>query len=220
MTPTDSCLRFFWSVALLLALLMPAQALGEVIEFVIDPARSTVQVEPGFELFLKFGKPAQALNSVTMPAMAPTIGTGGMLPDGTTSDGLVTSLGGTLLADLDDGLASIRIIGRRTSIRLGESGVWLPGPPGAETTPTAGTIAVEFDAASILFAANAVLREATFSLDSGSAATPLTLTAADVYSFPVGCTVQPCPSFRLEDGVGDLETMFTSPLRDGLRSFA
>ncbi len=219
MKPIVICVRSIFLCALLpallLALLWPAQALGEVIEFVIDPTRSTVQVEPGSELSLNFGMP---LNSVTMPAMAPTIGIGGILPDGSTSDGLVTSLKGTILADLDDGLASIRIIGRRTSIRFGDSGSWLPGPPGAETTPTAGKIAVEFNAASILFVGNAVLREATFSLDSGNVATPLTLTATDVYSFPAGCAAPPCPSFRLEDGVGDLETMFTSPLRDGLRS--
>ncbi len=204
MKPIAICVRSVSLCALLpmllLALLWPAQALGEVIEFVIDPTRSTVQVEPGSELSLKFGMP---LNSVTMPAMAPTIGIGGILPDGSPSDGLVTSLGGSLLADLDDGFASIRIIGRRTSIRLGESGAWLPGPPGAETTPTAGTLAVEFNAASILFVGNAVLREATISLDSGNAATPLTLTATDVYSFPAGCAAPPCPSFRLEDGVGD-----------------
>jgi len=123
MKPIAICVRSIFLCALLpvllLALLWPAQALGEVIEFVIDPTRSTVQVEPGSELSLNFGMP---LNSVTMPAMAPTIGIGGVLPDGSTSDGLVTSLEGTILADLDDGLASIRIIGRRTSIRFGDSG--------------------------------------------------------------------------------------------------
>ena len=152
MTSIPTCVR----CVLLAFSLLPATAVAEVIEFVIDPTRSHIEVAPGNEIFIPLGQP---LISVTIPAVAPSSGTGAMLPDGTTSDGLVTSLEGSIVSDLDDAFASIRIIGRRSSIRLGESGSWLPGPPSAPTTPTAGEIAVEFSDATTLLSGSAVLRD-------------------------------------------------------------
>ena len=60
----------------LLALLLPVPALGEVIEFEVDPVESTIQVDSGNDLSIPLAMP---LNSVTIPAVAPTSGTGGAL---------------------------------------------------------------------------------------------------------------------------------------------
>jgi len=171
-------------------------------KFAIDPVQSTIQIVPGSgsRLTLQVG----TATNLAVPLAAPTTGTPGTLPDGSTSDGLRTSLGGNLFIDVSDTLSTLELIGRRAVVQLQTSGSWLPGPPTATATPTAGQLAIALSDAMTGLIGNVVIRQGVMSAGSGGVALPLTAgAAAGTFHFPAGCAVGACAKLRVEDAIAD-----------------
>ncbi len=201
------------ALVLFAAALMPLRATGEVIRFRIDASQSYLQIESGSQISVPLGI---GFGTVVMALEAPTNGSGHVLPGGVTSDGLRTSLGGHVLADVADTWDAIRVIRRRTSIELGNSGSWLPGVPANPGAAAFGELAIAYADAGIAAGGSAVLRETTLSLGS-DADVALTPGPPTSYTFPAGCSVGDCPVFRLEDAMLDSDTSLGPLPREGLR---
>lgn len=131
--------------------------------FAVDPVQSTVSlVTPTSGLTLGFSP-----FTVTAPLIAQA-GGGGVLPNGATSDGMVTSIGGVIAADVTLG-TSLEFLPVASSIVLGPSGTWLPGLPGSFGTPAGAQLAAQFSSATLGIAGSAALRDVVLAISTPGA---------------------------------------------------
>jgi hypothetical protein len=187
---------------LALLVVLPARAVSEI--YTIDPVQSIVTVESSTQLRIDlFG----LVPTIDLPILSQegAGGTGGTLPDGSSSDGLRAALTGQLLVDVQGDLSnptSLQILSRRTSIRLEDSGTWLPGLPGAPSQAAPGGLALRFEEPSFGLTGMAALRgfELTASHSSVQSLGPL---GDGLFSFSLGLfSLNPVPV----DGVLDFQT--------------
>jgi hypothetical protein len=146
------------SLAAALAFLDAGAARALPTHFVLDPARSSFAVTG--ELRLDLGLSAGPI----VAPLASQVGTpgavGGLLPDGSTSDGTVTSLSGALESDLvlGPGPGTLRILSGDPAIA--ESGAWFPSAadPGV---PESAQLGFAFDDGTGALAGQTAMRGAT-----------------------------------------------------------
>lgn len=124
-TARRSCLPWLATFALL----VPGAATAAFLDLYVDPEQSRIELVSGsFDVLL-----APGLN-VVLAAEAQTGVAGtvpGTLPGGGTSDGLETSLSGTILAEIDSFSTQLEVHTTSTTVDADHSGVWAPGPAGA-----------------------------------------------------------------------------------------
>jgi len=188
-------------------LLAPASLRGETVDLEIDPAQSTLALGSPAQLTLQVGGTSASPMSSTFPLVAPSTGSGSTLPDGTLSDGTVTSLGGTLRAEIGGSLdapTSIQIVGRRSTVDPGTSGSWLPGVPGDPSTAAPGDFSIEFDDPATGAQGSFALRDIVLSLGTGGDVLALASDGSGGFEFPAGCnTGEACARLRVEDAMVD-----------------
>ena len=130
------------------------------VTFTVSPVDSRITVSPTsivtLDLGPQFSKPSFQIRGGT--------GVAAPLPGGGLSDGLTTSLSGSVATDLATG-ASLRIVGRATEIALGTSGQWSPAAPGAASQLESADLGVRFRFAGV----DAALRDVTLSLSTPAA---------------------------------------------------
>jgi len=189
------------ALALLLAAAQPA--LGAQLILRVDPLRSTIALVAGSQSSLPLPQDFSGFGfgTVVMPHQPSSTGTGGTLPDGSSSNGLRTSLSGFVVIDLDSPPSLLQIKRQSSSIDFDNSGTWLPGLPGTPTAAAPGEIAVEFGDTALASTWNGVLRDVSLSVSTEGVASALTPTAANTWSFPAGCNLPlgTCPVFRIEE---------------------
>ncbi len=126
------------AAALFLLVTVPgvASAQSTTRAFVLDPARSRLTIDAvGTLLDLEW---SSLFGVLPMPLASP--GVGDPLPGGGTSDGLTTSVSGSLMAVI--GSSDLSIIARRTTLSLDTSGTFLPGLPNSPETAAPADLAL------------------------------------------------------------------------------
>ncbi len=168
--------------------------------FSVDPAQSFIEIDATSVATLEF---MGVVMAVDMP-LESQVGAGGIA---TTSNGLRASLTGHILVDIPigGGAATLEIVDRRSSVRLVDSGIWLPGLPGSPAIPAPGGLAANVESVAYMLSISAAIRNAEFSLGHGGLPEFLTDLGAGLFSFPIGydmtLPVEPV------DGVLDIEGM-------------
>jgi hypothetical protein len=159
---------------LALALALPTRALA--LTFTVDPVTSTVSlVVPSA---VQVGFPPTLIPAPLGAQLFP--GTGDVLPNGATSDGLTTFLTGTIAGEYVSGASFQFVAG--SSIALGDSGTWVPGLPGSEGVPAAAALAASFYDSVFDFSGSGALRDATAGL-LPTGALPVASEGGGIYSF-------------------------------------
>lgn len=134
--------------ALLLVAVLPWPLHAAEGTFAIDPALSEVTVSGSVTLELPSGP-------VVMPFGSQ--GSGATLPSGAMSNGLTTSLSGTIVADVTE--TTIRFLSTGTHIEPGISGTWAPGSTSkADTTSAPAQVGVRFADVGLSLEGTAILR--------------------------------------------------------------
>jgi len=148
--------------------------------FTVDSTQSFIQINNTSMATLEF---MGIVMAVDMPLQS-QVGAGGTA---TTSDGLRTKLTGHLLVDIPvgGGAAMLEILDRRSSVRLADSGIWLPGLPASPTTPAPGALAANLASGPYMLTISGAIRGAEFSLGSGGIPKLLTDLGGGLFSFPI-----------------------------------
>jgi hypothetical protein len=211
-------------LALLLAALAapttPSRAAEMV--FAIDPERSTLQFAGSSQAVLPLPQnfSGYGFGNRTMPYQAPLPGTPGLLPDGSTSDGLRTAITGLVRTDFADPPTQIRVVRDLTSLILGPSGAWTPGLPNLPGVAAPANLALRFGDPTLDWTWSAALRDWVLSLSTEGAPTALAPAGADTWTFAAGCTPPAigCPVFRVENAQIDSADTRGFLARSGYRS--
>jgi hypothetical protein len=108
----------FLSVAAFVACfrLTPGSAHASFDAFVVDPMQSFLQIDPTSSAVLDMSPPLPDI-TLSLPSQVGCGGSAGMLPDGSTSDGLQASVSGSLLVEFTNNHTEISIVDRRTTLR-------------------------------------------------------------------------------------------------------
>jgi len=197
-------------IAIVAALQIATAALANPEFYTIDPQQSFLQIDPSATVSLPI---FPLFPPVDMPLVTQVGrgGFGGTLPDGSSSDGLRTSLSGHLLVDVNNNATQISIVNRRTSARLGNSGQWLPGALGSETVAANGALAARFEAPSLAFSGQVAIR-GTPLLTFGHLGAMRSLTAqgGGVSTFSYTASDASTLAPRIGDGLFDYQTSLAS----------
>lgn len=148
--------------------------------FVLNSAQSRISVAATSSLSFGFPPPL-GLSTAAIKTQAQAGGVlGGVLPDGSTSDGLRTALSGSIAAELEPGsILGFDPLG--TSVVPLPSGTWRPGLPGEPNVPASAQLAAEFRAAVFGLVVSVAIRDAALTLGPGAGA----LSALGAGSFEV-----------------------------------
>ncbi|MGH0034192.1 MAG: DUF4215 domain-containing protein [Myxococcota bacterium] len=184
-----------WALAAVaLVLASPAAATPQI--FSIDPTRSWISIA-GSELQIDLGPGAGTIPLVARPQAENVPGVAGAtLPDGTSGDGLRTTVEGQLLVDRNP--ATLSFLTQLTAITPSVSGAWLPGTPGFESLPQAGQLGILLSSSDYAVDVLAAVRGAAFTWFSGEL--PLVENGPGAFAFDAA------QSFRLETGTLDFDS--------------
>jgi hypothetical protein len=180
-----------------LAAPVPAQALIE--SFTLVPAQSFLQLDAESGFTIELGGGPLFAPFATQVGVVPGA-TGAAVPGIGPSDGLRTSLSGTVRTDVTPTQISIQSGG--TAVTPGHSGTWAPGAPANPNALAPASLAVSFAFPSLDLAGTAALRGTAFSMN----AAPTNRVAQTATSW----TFAAFPLFSVLGGVIDFDTNLAS----------